>query len=162
MNSAHFHLVVNHLPIIFPIVALIVLAVGIGYKSELVKRLSYFLFVLSAIAAFVSMNSGESAEEMVEELSGVSHRLIHEHEEKAELMALVSYLHGVVSTVAFWASYKGKTFANLLSYVVALIAVITIYLGKQTGTSGGEIRHTEIRSLESQKLRESSEEDEEL
>jgi len=161
MNSAHFHLVVNHLPIIFPIVALIVLAVGIGYKSELVKRLSYFLFVLSAIAAFVSMNSGESAEEMVEELSGVSHRLIHEHEEKAELMALMSYLLGVVSSVAFWASFKGKTFANLLSYAVAVIAVITIFLGKQTGTSGGEIRHPEIRSSvpRTQEFEEESDED---
>jgi uncharacterized membrane protein len=152
MNSAHFHLVVNHLPIIFPIAGLIVLSVGMGYRNELVKRISYFLFVISAVTAFISMNSGEAAEEMVEELSGVSHHLIHEHEEKAELMAIMSYLLGVVSSVAFWASFKGKTFSNLLSYAVAVMAVVTVFMGKQTGTSGGEIRHTEIRSTSSGKM----------
>ena len=30
-------------------------------------------------------------------------------------------------------------------YVTILLCFITLYFAKQTGTSGGEIRHTEIR-----------------
>ena len=56
MNGAHFHLVVNHLPIIFPIVGLIVLAVGIGFKSEMVKRTAYFVFSIGAITDAIAMN----------------------------------------------------------------------------------------------------------
>jgi hypothetical protein len=55
-------------------------------------------------------------------------------------------LLGLASLIALWASWKGKTFSKLLSYVVAVLALVTIFLGKQTGTSGGEIRHTEIRT----------------
>lgn len=146
MNSAHFHLVVNHLPIIFPIAGLIVLTIGIGFKVEMVKRTAYFLFIIGAVSAAMAMNSGEGAEEIVEELSGVSHELIHEHEEKAESMAILSYLLGLFSLVALWASWKGRPFSKILSFVVLALSLVTIFLGKQTGTSGGEIRHTEIRS----------------
>lgn len=146
MNSAHFHLVVNHLPIIFPISGLIVLAIGIGFRAEMVKRTAYFLFTIGAVSAAMTMNSGEGAEEIVEEFSGVSHALIHEHEEKAESMAILSYLLGLISLVALWASWKGRAFSKILSFVVVALSLVTIFLGKQTGTSGGEIRHTEIRS----------------
>jgi uncharacterized membrane protein len=146
MNSAHFHLVVNHLPIIFPIAGLIVLAIGIGFKVEMVKRTAYFLFTIGAVSAAMAMNSGEGAEEIVEELNGVSHNLIHEHEEKAETMAILSYLLGLASVLALWASWKGKSFSKIASFVVLALSLATIFMGKQTGTSGGEIRHTEIRS----------------
>lgn len=165
MNSAHFHLVVNHLPIIFPIAGCIVLAIGMGFKAEMVKRTAYFLFTIGAVSAAMAMNSGEGAEEIVEEMKQISHELIHEHEENAESMAILSYLLGIASLVALWASWKGKSFSNLLSYVVAALALVTIFLGKQTGTSGGEIRHTEIRPAaavdQSSDMEEEHEEDEE-
>ena len=34
MNNAHLHLVVNHLPIIFPIVGVIILLIAIFTKSD--------------------------------------------------------------------------------------------------------------------------------
>ena len=42
--------------------------------------------------------------------------------------------------------YKNHAKANLISYLAVIIAVVGVFLGKQTGTTGGEIRHTEIRS----------------
>jgi hypothetical protein len=136
-----------------------------GFKAEMVKRTAYFLFTIGAVSAAMAMNSGEGAEEIVEEMKQISHELIHEHEEKAESMAILSYLLGIASLVALWASWKGKSFSNLLSYVVAALALVTIFLGKQTGTSGGEIRHTEIRPGaavdQSSDMEEEHEEDEE-
>jgi uncharacterized membrane protein len=134
------------LPIIFPIVGLIVLAVGIGFKSEVVKRTAYLVFSIGAITAAIAMNSGEGAEEIAENLPGVTDNLIHEHEEAAELFALLSYVFGAFAIFALWSSWKSKSYNVLLSYIVTAFAIVLIFLGKQTGTTGGEIRHTEIRS----------------
>jgi hypothetical protein len=47
--------------------------------------------------------------------------------------------------LGFFASWKKMKFASILSYVIILVAAVAIYLGKETGTSGGEISHPEIR-----------------
>jgi uncharacterized membrane protein len=146
MNQAHFHLVVNHLPIIFPIAALLVLLAGYIAKSPAVKRTSYMLFVIGSISTLMAMNSGEGAEEIVEHINGIEEDYIEKHEESAETFAILSYLLGLLSLIAFWACYRLKSFASFLSYAVLVFALVVIYFGRETGTTGGEIRHTEIRA----------------
>jgi uncharacterized membrane protein len=146
MNQAHFHLMVNHLPIILPIAGVVVLVGGMIVRSELVKRMAYLLFSIGAVAALSAMTSGEGAEEVVENIAGVTENYIHEHEEKAEVFALMSYILGALSLVGLWASWKGKSYAKLLAFAILALSLVVLFLGKQTGTSGGEIRHTEIRS----------------
>jgi uncharacterized membrane protein len=146
MNQAHFHLLVNHLPIIVPIIGVVVLLSGIIFRSEIVKRVAYFVFIIGAMATLPSMLSGEGAEEVAENLPGVTENFIHEHEENAETFALFSYVLGAFALIALWANWKRKPFSNLLSYVLLVLSLVVIFLGKQTGTTGGEIRHTEIRS----------------
>ena len=145
MNDAHLHLVVNHLPIIIPMAALIVLILGLIIKSEVVKRTAYFLFVVGAICTISAFASGEGAEEIAENLPGVKEQLIHEHEENAEAFALFNYALGLISIVAIWASWKQKSFAKWLSILILALALVVIFKGREVGTSGGEIRHTEIR-----------------
>ena len=146
MNQAHFHLLVNHLPIIVPIIGVVVLLSGIIFRSEIVKRVAYFVFIIGALATLPSMLSGEGAEEVAEGLPGVTENFIHEHEEAAETFALFSYILGAFALFSLWANWKRKPFSNLLSYVILALSLVVIVLGKQTGTTGGEIRHTEIRS----------------
>jgi hypothetical protein len=43
-------------------------------------------------------------------------------------------------------NFKNHTKANLVSYFVFVVALVAVFLGKQTGTTGGEVRHTEIRA----------------
>jgi uncharacterized membrane protein len=146
MNQAHLHLMVNHLPIIFPIVGIIVMGIGLLSKSEIVKRTAYFIFILSATAAIVAMTSGEGAEEVVEEINGIDENFIKTHEEAAELFALLLYVLGGLSIIGLWASMKQKSFSGIVSVVVTLFAAVVLFFAKQTGTTGGEIRHTEIRT----------------
>jgi len=145
MNAAHFHLVVNHLPIIFPLVGVIVLITGFLSKSDAVKRTAFLIFFLGALTTVAAMTSGEEAEHVVEHIEGISEDYIETHEELAETFALLSYLLGAVSIVALWASFKKKAFANGIALIALLFAFVVLFFGKQTGTSGGEIRHTEIR-----------------
>jgi len=146
MNDTHLHLLFNHFPIIVPIVGMLILIAGFVTHSDVVKRTAFGVFILGAILTFPAMYTGEGAEEIAEKLPGVTDQLIHEHEEKAESLAIVSYVLGLISLFGLWANWKQKTFAKWIAIAVIGIGIVGLYLGKATGTSGGEIRHTEIRA----------------
>ena len=146
MNQAHFHLMVNHLPIIFPIVGTIVLFGGFMLRSEIIKRVAYTIFIFGAIATFPAFLSGEGAEEVVENLAGVSESFIEPHEDIAKIFALLSYTLGAFSILALWSNWQQKSFKGIVSMVVLILSIVVLYFGKVTGTTGGEIRHTEIRA----------------
>lgn len=142
-NAAHLHLLINHIPIFLPLLGLIVLIVGIIFKSEIIKRVSLAMFIFSGIFAFIAFSTGEGAEEIAEELKR-SHDLIHEHEEAAETFALLSYVLAVFSIVAFWFNWKKHPFKDLSMYIVLLISIAVIYLSYPAGQTGGEITHPEV------------------
>ncbi|WP_353076501.1 hypothetical protein [Flavobacterium sp.] len=146
MNDAHVHMVVNHFPIIGTIFGLGILITGIVMKNNVVKNVAYVLFCISAIFGFASMFTGEGAEEIAENLPSVTDQIIHEHEEMAEKLALVLYVLAGISLVGLYLNFKKHTKANLVSYFAFVIALVAVFLGKQTGTTGGEVRHTEIRA----------------
>lgn len=146
MNDAHLHLVMNHFPIIGPILGFGILLTGIILKNNSVKNTAYVLFIVSAIFAAFSMGTGEGAEEIAEKLPGVTKQIIHEHEEMAEKLAIVLYLLGVISLGGLFLSYKKSAKVKWVSFAALVVAVVGIFLAKEVGTSGGEVRHTEIRT----------------
>ncbi|QYJ67414.1 hypothetical protein [Flavobacterium litorale] len=145
MNDAHFHLIVNHLPIIIPAIGLLVMLGGFITRSAIVKRTAYLIFILGALCTFPAAFSGEGAEEVVEELHLASHDIIHEHEEAAEVFILFSYALGAVALVGFWANLKNKSFSTVLNVITLALSVTVLFLSVGAATTGGEIRHTEIR-----------------
>ena len=145
MSDAHLHLVVNHFPIIGSIFGLGILIVGLILKNNSVKNTAYILFAFAAIFAFAAMYTGEGAEEMVEDFPNIGKQIIHEHEELAEKFAIILYILGVTSLIALFLNLKNNAKAKLMSFLVVTIALVAVVLAKEVGTSGGEIRHTEIR-----------------
>ena len=145
MNDAHWHLVLNHFPIIGTILALGTLIAGILLKNNSVKNTAYVLFIVSAIFAALSMSTGEGAEEMVEDMPSIGKRIIHEHEEIAEKLAIVLYLLGGISILGIVLNLKNHAKAKFISIVALIVAVGAVFVAQLVGTSGGEIRHTEIR-----------------
>lgn len=145
MNDAHWHLVLNHFPIIGTILALGTLIAGILLKNNSVKNTAYVLFIVSAIFAALSMSTGEGAEEMVEDMPNIGKRIIHEHEEIAEKLAIVLYLLGGISILGIVLNLKNHAKAKFISIVALIVAVGAVFVAQLVGTSGGEIRHTEIR-----------------
>lgn len=145
MNDAHLHLMVNHFPIIVPILGLLILIAGFLTKSDIVKRTALLVFVFGALFTFPAMYTGEGAEEIAENLPGVTDNIIHMHEEKAETFAVFSYILGLLAMVGFWANRTKKSYSDYIAIGVMIFGLIVLYTGKETGTTGGEIRHTEIR-----------------
>ena len=144
MNHAHLHLILNHLSIIFPFTGLLVMIIGLTFKSESVQRTSLFIYVLGALFTITTFATGEGAEEAIEHLPGVNKVLIKTHEEVAEIFAFVSYILEGIALFGLWANWKQKQFAKFVNYVVIVSSIVLLYFAKQTGTTGGEIRHPEI------------------
>lgn len=145
MNDAHLHMVVNHFPIIGTIFGLGILIVGIGLKNKSIQNTAYVLFVIASVFGFFSMSTGEGAEEMVEDFPGIGKAIIHEHEEIAEKLAIVLYLLSGISILGLILNVQKHSKAKFISFVAVVVAVLGVYLAILVGTSGGEIRHTEIR-----------------
>ncbi len=146
MNDAHYHLVVNHFPIIGSILGMGILLGGIILKNNTVKNVSYCLFIVAAVFAAMSMATGEGAEEMVEHMPNIGRHIIHEHEEIAEKLALTLYILAIVSILGLYTNIKKHSKAQIISFVTLVLAGLAIFLAQKTGTTGGEIRHTEIRA----------------
>ena len=146
MNDAHLHMVVNHFPIIGTIFGIGILVTGLLLKNNSVKNTGYILFIVAAIFGAFSMGTGEGAEEMVEDFPNIGKEIIHQHEELAEKLALVLYIMGGLSAVALFLSFKKNSKEKLVSFLILGIGIVSLFLIQQVGTSGGEIRHTEIRA----------------
>lgn len=145
MNDAHLHMVVNHFPIIGTILGLGILIAGLFLKNKSIQHTAYILFAVCAVFGLLSMNTGEGAEELVEDLPNVGKQIIHEHEEIAEKFAILLYLTGAVALLSLFMSFKNHAKAKFFAYTTLILAIGTAVLSKNVGTSGGEIRHTEIR-----------------
>lgn len=146
MNQAHFHLIINHFPIILPFVGFIILVISYYLKQDFTKRIAYFIFIIAAIFSAISMNSGEGAEDVVKNLPNISKTIIHDHEEWAEKLALLNYVIAGLSLIGIYLSWKMKLNPKSLTIAIIVLSIGAIALGAKTGLSGGEIMHTEIRN----------------
>ena len=146
MNDAHLHIVVNRFPIIGTILGLGILIAGLLLKNDSVKNTAYVLFIIAAIFGALSMATGEGAEEMVEDFPNIGKAIIHEHEELAEKLALVLYILGGFSLLALFLNFKKNSKEKLVSFFILGVGIVSLFLIQKVGTSGGEIRHTEIRN----------------
>ncbi len=146
MNNAHLHLLVNHLPIIGVLIGILVIIVGLIIKKTDVILTALGLFVFSAITSFFAFYTGEGAEEVVENILGISETLIHTHEEYAETFFTLTLVLGGVALLAFIATLKKIKFYHFLIFLTLLLALSDGIVATYVGTSGGEIRHSEIRN----------------
>jgi hypothetical protein len=64
----------------------------------------------------------------------------------AEKLALLLYLLGALSLLGLYTNFKNHLRAKLVSILALLVALVAVYFAQATGTSGGSIRHTEIRT----------------
>lgn len=144
MNEAHAHLVMNHFPIILPMVALVLLAFGIFRKNETLQKTALWIFVVGAVLTFFAMFTGDKAEHFIENLPGISEQKMENHEEMAEQLAWIQYLVGIISVVGLILHHKKHQAIKYLHYLLLVLTLILLFFAQKTGSSGGEIRHPEI------------------
>lgn len=144
MNPTHIHLLLNHVSILGSLFSIVILFIGIYFKSEILKRTAYSGLVIAALVAIPVFLTGEDAEESVEHLSGVQKSTIHEHEEAAEFSIWMMELAGAISLLVLTLSIRSAKQNRILILLLILISVIAAASISYTGYLGGKIRHTEL------------------
>lgn len=145
MNQAHFHLAINHLPIMGTAIGLIVLLSGYVLKNQVVKRTALGIFILSCFGILSAHFTGEGAEDVVENIPGITKKLIHHHEDYASIFGWCLLGVAILSLLTIYLDLKNKSTSKILYLLIIASAILTLVFAQQTATSGGEIRHTEIR-----------------
>lgn len=143
MTPVHFHLFFSHFSIAGVFIGLVILLFGRLLKQEAVVKTGLWLLFIASFSVFAMNASGEETEEVVEHIEGVSHHLIHEHEEAAEKVVWVALITGLLSLLSLWAIQAGRKFANRLLMAVSLFGFITAGAIAYTAKLGGSIRHAE-------------------
>lgn len=150
MSEAHYHLLINHLPTAGLIFGLLILLAGTILKKPQVRQTGLLVIFIAGFGAIPTSLSGHEAEEVVEKLPGISHHLIHDHEELAEVFEKAMMALAIVALAAFILDYLKKPTAKWLIFVVLFAGISTVWFGKQVGESGGKIRHESEMKGESQ------------
>lgn len=146
MDATHLHLILTHFPIVGTIIGIGIMAYGLFSKNDAIKKVALVTFVLMAILTIPVFLTGEEAEETVENIEGVSEQLIENHEELASIAIWFMGLLGVLSLVTIFAIFKKWAFAKIISIITLIVSLGTFGLFAQVGNTGGEIRHSEIRT----------------
>ena len=143
LNGAHWHLLVDHFPIVGSLLATIVLGYGLARRQESISQLSFGLFVLMSLATLVTNQTGESAEHYLKSIHALDRPRLHVHQEAADIANIGMYPTGLLSLLALsWQRAKQLRFLPILIFILSLI---TFGLMANVGRLGGLIRHTELR-----------------
>ena len=143
MDSTHWHLLLNHFPIIGTLLGAGIMAYGYYAQSEPTKKAALLTWVAMALVAIPVFLTGEPAEESVENLAGVSEAIIEQHEEAAELAFWVMEALGLFALLSFF--IRGEGTRRAIVGATFALSLVTFGLMAYTGYVGGQIRHTEIR-----------------
>ena len=143
LNGAHWHLLVNHFPIIGSLLATVILGYGLLRRNEAIIQLSFGLFVLMSLLTLITNQTGERAEHYLKSIHALDRPRLHQHEQAADTANVGMYLTGVLSLLAMsWQRMKQLRF---LPTSIFIISLITCGLMVNVGRLGGLIMHTELR-----------------
>jgi uncharacterized membrane protein len=144
LDAPHLHLMINHLPVLGVPFALGLGAAGLLLRRDVLARAALVTLVLAGPATWATQWTGEEAEEIVEKLPGVSHELIHDHEEAGEGATTGSMVLGGIA-LALLVYARRRPVPRVAQAVVLLLGLLMAGWLAYTATLGGEIRHPEIR-----------------
>ena len=143
LNPAHWHLLVNHLPIIGSIIGLFILGFGILSKAEVIVKMSYWLFIVLAVFAIIAKQTGEQAEGFIMSAKLADETLIEPHAQVADFAQWAMIILGLMALSALFIN-RLKTL-KIMPLIILVTALLAAGLMGWTGFLGGEIMHKEIR-----------------
>lgn len=150
MNSAHWHLTLNHIPVVGSVFVLGLLAWGLWRRSEELKRASFGAAILVALLTIPVYLTGEpafeAAMEVLEETPEDEDPIVEAHENAAGWAFGGAALAGAVALAGLLHSRFRKTPLTpmTITAVIVLLAA-TVALMARAANLGGIIRHSEIR-----------------
>ncbi len=143
MDAAHIHLLLNHVPVLGTFFGLALLAYALLRRQQDVLKAALGVFVVTGLAAGVVYLTGESAEELVEGMAGITEALIEPHEESALVALVLAGVLGLAALVGLLFFRRGVP--GWLGSAVLVLALVAGGAMAWTANLGGRINHPEIR-----------------
>jgi uncharacterized membrane protein len=143
-NDAHWHLVLNHLPVVGSLAALLLLAWGFIKNTDESKRIALTSVVLVALATIPAFLTGEPAERLLKGLPGISKRWMSNHESIADMALWVAVGAGVLALGVLLYFRKARSIPRSAIAVVLVVMLAVGGLMMRTANYGGKIHHPEI------------------
>lgn len=143
MNAAHIHLMLNHVPLFGAVAVTILFAVALVLRQQGVARAGLVVALLTALVAIVVYLTGEPAEELVENLPGISEAVMETHEEVALVATLVLGAFALVALYGLFAFRHGVSMA--FTKFLLVLSLVPLAAIAYTAYLGGQIRHSEVR-----------------
>jgi uncharacterized membrane protein len=144
MNIVHFHLLLNHVPVVGVALGAVLLTYAVIRRSSEVAKLALALSAALAVVTVAVFFTGEPAEEAIEHMPAFSNAIVEQHEELALLSTLAFVGLGALGVTALvyfrrrllprWVTATGLALSLTVSGMMAV-----------TANLGGQIRHSEIR-----------------
>jgi uncharacterized membrane protein len=147
MNAAHLHLLVNHLPVVGFAFGLILLAATMLRRGDRgMFAASVLVVVISGAGGLGANFTGEPAEEVVEHLPDVPKDLIETHEGAGLIATALASITTLLAIVLSFATLRKEGRIGVIPLSILLVATMAT-CGAMTwaGSTGGKIRHSEIR-----------------
>lgn len=145
-NVAHWHLLLNHVPIFFAGIGLALLLIGIIRESFELKVTSLVCLFLAGSIVIPVAYTGEQAEHLIEDYGGIDDPLMEQHEETGETTRNVVIFLGLLALGSAGFYFRSNGLPNWYLYVVLVVGIVGMYYLVKTATLGGKARHVEIRS----------------
>ncbi len=144
----HLHLMASHLPVIGVLLLIPLLLIALVRRSDELSKLGLWGAGGIALSGVVVYLTGESTEEGIERLAGISETMIERHEEIALISTIALAVFGVLALVTLF-RMRGKPLSRgvVVSALFGVIAVSGAFAW--TANLGGKIRHSEITAVAS-------------
>ena len=146
MNWAHVHLIINHIPVIGIGLLILLFIVAMVRKNKGLITVALAFIILISLATIPVYLTGEPAEEVVEDMPGISEELIEEHEEQAEIAFIFVEVAGGLALITLIARRYSDNLGQRLVILTLLVLIVSGGLIGWTANLGGKIHHEEIRS----------------
>ena len=145
ISAAHWHLLLNHFPIVLSLTGTLFLIAAFISKKDFLKLSGLIILIIAALLSWPAFSTGQNAEDPVEEIAGVSREAINTHSDLAVIGFRIMIVTGIIAFISLVLLNRKHPFAKyfiIFSLIGGLIS--SGYLG-YVGYTGGEIRHAEIR-----------------
>lgn len=144
MNGAHWHLILNHLPVLGTGFGILLLAFSWRRGNEHLKKLSLQFILIVACISIPAYLTGEPAEKVLKIWPGVAWSTLEKHEDAAATAFASLELLGAIALVGLALFRRQKPVPNWFLIGFMGLALVVAGLMGWTANLGGKIRHPEI------------------
>lgn len=146
MNAAHLHLILNHAPLYVLMAGIVLLAWGVMRSSPEVRLIARIAFIVAGFAGLAAYFSGKGAEEALEDLPRIFERLIERHEDAATIALVGIMLSGILAAIGIAIDRASDRVKRVAIGALFTVSLVTLAFTGYAANTGGQIRHSEVRS----------------